>query len=165
MALLRLHCFPSTSYISTEQRKQQLCIASPSALHKPRNQFIINNFPLSSQAHPFLIKRKKISHFVVHFSATTQNPAVDSSLNVSTKTTNTEEEEYSKTRVLAQNVPWNSTVEDIRSLFEKHGKVLDVEVFILHLLYIYVFGKLCCFSDIGFVFLCCPALVVLAFDA
>lgn len=145
MALLRLHCFPSTSYISTEQRKQQLCIASPSALHKPRNQFIINNFPLSSQAHPFLIKRKKVSHFVVHFSATTQNPAVDFSLNVSTKTTNTEEEEYSKTRVLAQNVPWNSTVEDIRSLFEKHGKVLDVEVFILHLLYI-------CFWEIMLLF-------------
>ncbi|KAJ0087155.1 hypothetical protein Patl1_08582 [Pistacia atlantica] len=132
MALLRLHCFPSTTYISTEHLQHQLHVASLFPLHKPQNQFNINYLSLSwspSQAHSFLIKPKKVSHFAVHFSATTQNSVVDSSLNVSTETTNTEqEEEYSKTRLLAQNVPWTATVEDIRSLFEKHGKVLDVEL-------------------------------------
>lgn len=37
-------------------------------------------------------------------------------------------EEISKTRLIAQNVPWTSTPEDIRSLFEKSGSVVDVEV-------------------------------------
>ncbi|KAL2339953.1 hypothetical protein Fmac_007893 [Flemingia macrophylla] len=37
-------------------------------------------------------------------------------------------EEFSRTRLLAQNVPWTSTPEDIRSLFEKHGRVLEVEL-------------------------------------
>ncbi|KAK1548103.1 hypothetical protein Q3G72_001695 [Acer saccharum] len=59
--------------------------------------------------------------------ATTQNPVVDSSS--STETANTEQnEELSKDRLIAQNVPWTSTAEDIRALFEKHGTVLDVEL-------------------------------------
>ncbi|KAK3030184.1 hypothetical protein RJ639_039661, partial [Escallonia herrerae] len=33
-----------------------------------------------------------------------------------------------KTRLLAQNVPWTCTSDDIRSLFAKYGSVLDVEV-------------------------------------
>ncbi|CAN6860359.1 unnamed protein product [Brassica oleracea] len=37
-------------------------------------------------------------------------------------------EEISKTRLIAQNVPWTSTPEDIRSLFEKSGSVVDVEM-------------------------------------
>lgn len=31
-------------------------------------------------------------------------------------------------RLIAQNVPWTCTCEDIRSLFEKHGTVLEVEL-------------------------------------
>ncbi|XP_077224587.1 RNA-binding (RRM/RBD/RNP motifs) family protein [Tasmannia lanceolata] len=34
----------------------------------------------------------------------------------------------SKTRLIAQNVPWTSTTEEIRTLFEKYGTVLDVEL-------------------------------------
>ncbi|GFY85875.1 RNA-binding (RRM/RBD/RNP motifs) family protein [Actinidia rufa] len=34
----------------------------------------------------------------------------------------------SRTRVFAQNVPWTSTVDDIRLLFEKFGTVVDVEL-------------------------------------
>lgn len=40
-----------------------------------------------------------------------------------------ETEEFSDTRLLAQNVPWTCTPEDIRTMFEKYGTVVDVEVF------------------------------------
>ncbi|KAJ4876108.1 RNA-binding (RRM/RBD/RNP motifs) family protein [Raphanus sativus] len=54
------------------------------------------------------------------FSATIQEPILESSSSSS--------EEISKTRLIAQNVPWTSTPEDIRSLFEKYGNVVDVEM-------------------------------------
>lgn len=138
MSLLRLYCFPSTSYFSTEQNQQQFHVAPFLSLYKPQqNQHKDNHISLSSSlfhVHTFPVKSKKVSPFVFHFSAITQDPVVDSSsLNVSDETANSEqeEEEYSKTRLIAQNVPWTSTHEDIRALFEKHGTVLDVEVFIL----------------------------------
>ncbi|KAG2330199.1 hypothetical protein Bca4012_020209 [Brassica carinata] len=51
-------------------------------------------------------------------SATTQEPILESSSS----------EDISTTRLIAQNVPWTSTPEDIRSLFEKYGNVVDVEM-------------------------------------
>lgn len=39
-----------------------------------------------------------------------------------------EEDEGSRTRIIAQNVPWSSTVDDIRALFEKFGSVVSVEM-------------------------------------
>jgi hypothetical protein len=33
-----------------------------------------------------------------------------------------------KTRLIAQNIPWDCTADDMRALFEKHGAVVDVEV-------------------------------------
>lgn len=39
-----------------------------------------------------------------------------------------EEEESSRARLVAQNIPWTCTAQDIRALFQKHGTVLDVEV-------------------------------------
>lgn len=65
------------------------------------------------------------------FAASSQEQVLDSSSsNISDDNQETEAgtEEFSRTRLLAQNVPWNSTREDIRSLFERHGRVLDVEV-------------------------------------
>ncbi|KAK3188710.1 hypothetical protein Dsin_028271 [Dipteronia sinensis] len=130
MALLRLNCFPSNTYLSTEQQQQQRLHLSPVlSLHKPQNNN--NNLSLSwsfSRSHTFPIKPKRLGHFIFHVSAaTTQNPLVDSSS--STETANTEEnEELSKDRLIAQNVPWTSTAEDIRALFEMHGTVLDVEL-------------------------------------
>jgi RNA recognition motif-containing protein len=49
------------------------------------------------------------------------------------------EEEVSPTRLLAQNFPWTSTAQDVRTLFEKYGKVVDVEVLFLLLLHCFVF--------------------------
>lgn len=39
-----------------------------------------------------------------------------------------ESSEASRTRLIAQNIPWNSTSDDIKALFAKHGAVLDIEV-------------------------------------
>lgn len=39
-----------------------------------------------------------------------------------------EEEEVSKTRLLVENVPWTSTADDLRPLFEKYGTVVGIEV-------------------------------------
>ncbi|CDP21641.1 unnamed protein product [Coffea canephora] len=39
-----------------------------------------------------------------------------------------EEEEFSKTRILAQNVPWTSTVDGLHPFFEKYGTVVDIEL-------------------------------------
>ncbi|KAH6781174.1 RNA-binding family protein [Perilla frutescens var. hirtella] len=36
-------------------------------------------------------------------------------------------EEASRTRLLVQNVPWTSTVDDLRPLFQNYGNVVDIE--------------------------------------
>lgn len=132
MTLLRLNYFASNSYLSAEQHHQQLHVSSPIlSFSKPQNQLKNNNHFVSwslSRAQIFPIKpKRKGGHFIFHVSATTQNPITDDPS--STETANTEEdEEFCDDRLLAQNVPWNSTAEDIRALFEKYGTVLDVEV-------------------------------------
>ncbi|KAG7557163.1 RNA recognition motif domain [Arabidopsis suecica] len=68
----------------------------------------------------------KSRHFTTYFSTTTQEPVLESSS--SSSATEVVEEEISKTRLIAQNVPWTSTPEDIRSLFEKYGSVIDIEM-------------------------------------
>ncbi|KAJ6811923.1 28 kDa ribonucleoprotein, chloroplastic-like [Iris pallida] len=37
-------------------------------------------------------------------------------------------EKLDRRRLIAQNIPWTCTAEDVRSLFERHGTVLDVEL-------------------------------------
>lgn len=69
----------------------------------------------------------KSRNFTTYFSTTTQDPVLESS---SSSATEVVEEEISKTRLIAQNVPWTSTPEDIRSLFENYGSVIDIEVLI-----------------------------------
>ncbi|XP_019415660.1 PREDICTED: 28 kDa ribonucleoprotein, chloroplastic-like isoform X1 [Lupinus angustifolius] len=99
-----------------------------STQHQSHNQ---NSF-LSLQKHSLTNFSLRLSlfttkqtrpHFTLRFATTSQKEE-------ETQQTETEEptEEFSQTRLLAQNVPWTSTPEDIRSLFEKHGKVLQVEL-------------------------------------
>ncbi|KAL1120061.1 hypothetical protein V6Z11_D01G144800 [Gossypium hirsutum] len=103
--------------------------------HKP--QSISNNFssipnisstcflpPLSPLTTTLRFKATPFTSFILHFSATTQDPALEAKQEEEEE----EEEEFSKTRLIAQNVPWSCTVEDIRSLFEKYGTVVDVEL-------------------------------------
>lgn len=42
-----------------------------------------------------------------------------------------ENEQMPKTRLCAQNIPWDSTMDEIRALFEKHGTVVDIEVLVI----------------------------------
>ncbi|MFQ6621967.1 hypothetical protein Gotur_002864 [Gossypium turneri] len=104
--------------------------------HKP--QSISNNFssipnisstcflpPLSPLTTTLRFKATPFTSFILHFSATTQGPALEAKQEEEEEE---EEEEFSNTRLIAQNVPWSRTVEDIRSLFEKYGTVVDVEL-------------------------------------
>ncbi|OVA20893.1 RNA recognition motif domain [Macleaya cordata] len=64
--------------------------------------------------------------FVFQLSSSTQQQSYSSNPTLETPTTQSDNE--SRTRLLAQNVPWSCTTEDIRNLFEKHGTVVDVEL-------------------------------------
>lgn len=129
MALFRLlhFHFPSTANLSAHQ-----VLSSP--LHKPLqpNPFISR----PSLSLKFAIKRINLYQFhaplLTKAQPTTQTSELEETETVEEgeKEEKAEEEEgeVSKTRILAQNVPWNSTVDDLRPLFEKYGTVVDVEV-------------------------------------
>lgn len=142
MALLRLLCSPATAYFPTEQQNSLTPLSSlhsPHCLSKNTQSHVCLSCSLSpifplSQTHArklsFRIKRR--CNFVLQFSSTAQEQVLESPplsvANVSGEL-EPETEELSNTRLIAQNVPWTCTPEDIRSVFEKYGTVLDVEVF------------------------------------
>ncbi|KAK7410498.1 hypothetical protein VNO78_01319 [Psophocarpus tetragonolobus] len=105
MALLRLVCLTSTNHSHS---------SSFGIGKTPHSQSF--NIKSSSSHFPFLslTPTKQAPNLTLALASTSQQPVV--------------QEEFSRTRLLAQNVPWTSTPEDIRSLFEKHGKVLEVEL-------------------------------------
>ncbi|MED6158111.1 hypothetical protein PIB30_029679 [Stylosanthes scabra] len=114
MALLRSLCVPSTTHLSTHNHS----FASSLNIHI-HSINPLSSFQLSIPHHsPTLLTTKQNPNFTLRFSQQAQ--------------TETEAEaapqEVSETRLLAQNVPWTSTPEDIRSLFERYGKVLQVEL-------------------------------------
>lgn len=123
MALLRVACLTSANQLSAQTYSHSIALSSLS-------QSI--NFPKRSSFHfpPLsLTTAKQTPNFTLTCVSTSQQQPQPVT-----------EEEFSRTRLLAQNVPWTSTPEDIRSLFEKHGKVLEVEVcfFFPPLLYCFV---------------------------
>ncbi|CAK9325579.1 unnamed protein product [Citrullus colocynthis] len=131
MALVRLPCSSSSSFLRSKQH--HLVFLAPLSCPQNSSYPINGDFNLSiSRSSPSLlstsishnplisIRAKKASKFIFQFASTSQDEAVASSPS--------DTEEFSRTRLLAQNVPWNSTPEDIRSLFEKYGTVLDVEL-------------------------------------
>lgn len=139
MALLRLLCSPAATHFPAEK---QLSLAPPSSLLGPHCIFkssqshlsLSSILPLSQTRTPSLPSRtKRRSNFVFQSSSTAQEQVLESPP-VTPRNDGgdpePETEEFSKTRLIAQNVPWTSTPEDIRGLFEKYGTVLDVEVFI-----------------------------------
>ena len=143
----------STLYKQTLMAVLLRFLPSPSLTHNfPTEQQQLTRTPLSNLSnynykhnlsHSVSIKTKRRlsnSNFVLRFSSSTtqeqaqaQAPSSSSSPNVSTETQvlEPETEEFSRDRLIAQNVPWSCTAEDVRTLFEKHGTVLDVEVIIL----------------------------------
>ncbi|KAM4121562.1 hypothetical protein ACB094_01G015100 [Castanea mollissima] len=125
-----LHSPSLTRNFPTEQQQQQQQLT-----RTPLSNLSTHNYK-HNLSHSVSIKTKRLSNsnFVLRFSSsTTQEQAQapsSSSPNVSTETQvlEPETEEFSRDRLIAQNVPWSCTAEDVRSLFEKHGTVLDVEL-------------------------------------
>ena len=143
MALLRFLCFPSITNPSPKHQCHLTSLLNLQNCHCQSN-YPVNKLSFCQQPSSFnplclllsqtpCVGTKRNDNFVLKFASASQEQALDSSsANVSAEnqSTEAETEEISRTRLLAQNVPWTSTPEDIRSLFEKHGKVLDVEVLI-----------------------------------
>ncbi|XP_042490662.1 30S ribosomal protein 2, chloroplastic isoform X2 [Macadamia integrifolia] len=77
---------------------------------------------------PFTAKprsRRRSNFVVLHISSSANQ---EQPLSSSTITTETGTDNETRTRLIAQNVPWTSTIEDIRNLFQKYGTVTDVEL-------------------------------------
>ncbi|XP_028052119.1 33 kDa ribonucleoprotein, chloroplastic isoform X3 [Camellia sinensis] len=151
MAFARLLCFPLTSQFSTQQQLLFFSQTTPLSSYPPKPpQFSPTLFPhlsslslsysssLSPLSHTLSIKTHKPNNFLFIASSSTQpqatidTPEVEEDSEVGVEQQVAEEEEFdeaSQTRVLAQNVPWASTADDIRALFEKFGTVVDVEEF------------------------------------
>ncbi|KAJ7958966.1 28 kDa ribonucleoprotein, chloroplastic-like [Quillaja saponaria] len=135
MALLRLLCFPVTSTEHQFHRipfspfHQSNCFINNFSLSRSPSSF---SFPCLSFTHTHFVRNTETSHFVLKFSSAAQEQAVDSSqvsnASAESQEVKPETEEFSRTRLLASNIPWTCTPEDIRALFEKHGTVLDVEL-------------------------------------
>ncbi|CAK9163578.1 unnamed protein product [Ilex paraguariensis] len=144
MAILRLLCFPSTTIFSTQQLLSPT--PSPSSLHKPpqaNNSFfpppLLLSVPsFSPLSHTLPLKSQKPNFFFHLLSssqaqATIETPELEQSEpkeggGVEEVEQEQEEDESSRTRVLAQNVPWSSTPDDLRPLFQKYGTVVDIEL-------------------------------------
>ncbi|XP_073225277.1 28 kDa ribonucleoprotein, chloroplastic [Cicer arietinum] len=113
MALLRLPCLTPTQTQTQLYTKQYL-------IH-------FQNKPYSTNPNLFFSKSQSSFQFPTLSLIRTKQHANSTSEQVTVEEKE-DTEELSRTRLLAQNVPWTSTAEDIRSLFEQHGKVLDVEL-------------------------------------
>ncbi|KAM7252917.1 hypothetical protein ACFE04_025535 [Oxalis oulophora] len=140
MASVRLSC-PSSFTLSLNNNNQ--------LKHKNKNNIFSlvqqhSHFSHSSLSTTTTKQKTNIINqkFVLRFSTTTQQQqqqqqqqdpvVIDSTeeveLEQKQEIEKEDEEEFSTTRLIAQNVPWNSTAEDVRSLFQNHGTVLDVEL-------------------------------------
>ncbi|KAK2995338.1 hypothetical protein RJ640_006558 [Escallonia rubra] len=119
MVLLRLLCFPSTSLCP---RHQFFCGTTTTLPHP--NSSCLSLPPSLSLSTPFLTIPHKPTLFPSHvLSSTIDTPQIEQPL-----ASEEVQDEAPKTRLLAQNVPWTCTPDDIRSLFAKYGSVLDVEL-------------------------------------
>nr|XP_043606173.1 RNA-binding protein 28 [Erigeron canadensis] len=121
MALLRFVCFPSsTAFFSSSSNQQN---PHHFLFQHNNNSISIPSSTCSLQPNRFFIKSSPPPpNFQIHSSAATTQA------DNSTSQQQQQEEEFSKTRLLAQNVNWTCTADDIRPLFEKYGTVVDIEV-------------------------------------
>jgi len=115
MALLRVVCLTSANQLSVQTYSHSH--SHPIALSSLSQSINFPNRPSFHLPPLSLTTTKQTPNFTLTCVSTSQQQPQPVT-----------EEEFSRTRLLAQNVPWTSTPEDIRSLFEKHGKVLEVEV-------------------------------------
>ncbi|KAF9611139.1 hypothetical protein IFM89_027194 [Coptis chinensis] len=115
---LRFLSFPST--FSTELKQTILSLHKPSKTQLSSSSSSPSSFSTSSSLSLFSTTKRKTNLLVFQTPSTTEHTLVESPTTVS--------EQEPKTRLIAQNIPWNSTAEDIKNLFQKHGNVTNVEL-------------------------------------
>ncbi|XP_076902548.1 28 kDa ribonucleoprotein, chloroplastic-like [Bidens hawaiensis] len=119
MALLRFVCFPS---IFSNHNHHKPIIINPNPLP------LQSNLPLSIKPHnnkPNFLIFQTHSSAIESAQTTDNNPTQQQS---DQQQEPEEEDEGSRTRLLAQNVPWTCTADDIRPLFQTYGTVVDIEI-------------------------------------
>ncbi|KAJ0790715.1 putative RNA recognition motif domain, nucleotide-binding alpha-beta plait domain superfamily [Helianthus annuus] len=116
-ALLRFVCFPSSSSIFSSSNQQQFFI-------NPKPSSSLQSLSLSVSLPNRRPQRPNLLIFPTQ--SAVESPPVDNPTQQSGE--EEEEDEGSRTRLLAQNVPWTCTADDIRPLFEKYGTVVDIEI-------------------------------------
>ncbi|XP_071693535.1 28 kDa ribonucleoprotein, chloroplastic-like [Rutidosis leptorrhynchoides] len=119
MALLRFVCTPSASIFTNKQ------------FFQPLNPNSSSLQPLSLSAsfpNPFIHSQKPNS-LIFHTQSAIEATQIQNSIeSIEQKEDDNEEVEGSRTRLLAQNVNWTCTADDIRPLFERYGTVVDIEI-------------------------------------
>ncbi|KAJ0807816.1 putative nucleotide-binding alpha-beta plait domain superfamily, RNA-binding domain superfamily [Helianthus annuus] len=115
-ALLRFVCFPSSSSSSSifSSSNQQQFFINPI---NPKPSSSLQSLSLSVSL-PNRPQRPNLLIFPTQ--SAVESPPVD---NPTQQSEEEQEDEGSRTRLLAQNVPWTCTADDIRPLFEKYGTV------------------------------------------
>ncbi|XP_045824251.1 28 kDa ribonucleoprotein, chloroplastic [Trifolium pratense] len=137
MALLRT--IPCSTQLST---KQHFDFENNNKKHSSTNPFFSSSsfhshlrLSISHTSTTTLIRTKQHSNSTLRFTSTSEQQIQVTTEEQQQQDTEKEqkqeqeqEEEVSPTRLLAQNFPWTSTAEDVRTLFGKYGKVVDVEL-------------------------------------
>ncbi|KAL8167047.1 hypothetical protein V2J09_008546 [Rumex salicifolius] len=120
MAQLRLLvCSPSSSTLSFSQTPPSLLLSTGSTLPSRNSSLSLSSSHTSFRSFPCFSSFRRPLFSVSAVAVQEEQISVE---------TETELEEFSKTRLCAQNIPWSSTADDIRALFENHGTVLGVEL-------------------------------------
>lgn len=127
MALLRFPHSISTTHFPSEKHLSSTPLPNIPSIYNLSFSWSVPSLSLAYK-HSLFFKTKGVKSFILRFSSTAQEQALDS-VSAQSKESEPVSEELPRNRLIAQNIPWDCTVEDIRALFEKHGTVLDVEVF------------------------------------
>ncbi|KAL8215553.1 hypothetical protein R6Q57_022390 [Mikania cordata] len=119
MALLRFVCFPSSSIFSNQQNHHFFQHINPKSSSPLQSQ---------SQSLSLSLPNRFIKPQTPNFLVFQTHSAIESPQLTVQQSEEEQEDEASRTRLLAQNVPWTSTADDIRPLFENYGTVVDIEI-------------------------------------
>lgn len=122
-APFRVIYFPSSllhlSYSYTHQ--------CPSQAHHPNSTSLPSlstSHLLSQTIHP-----KRPNFYLFHMASSAQaQPIIQEFTPEEQESEMVQDDDVSNTRLLAQNVPWTCTADDLRPLFEQYGTVVEIEV-------------------------------------
>ncbi|KAK9080826.1 hypothetical protein SSX86_000584 [Deinandra increscens subsp. villosa] len=126
MALLRFVCFPSSSIFSNQHLLNPNSSSSSSSSSSSLQQSLSLSVSLPNR---FIKPQKRPNFLVFQTQSAIETPQIDNSTDTLQQSEEGgQDDEGSRTRLLAQNVPWTCTADDIRPLFEKYGSVVDIEI-------------------------------------